>query len=145
MRTSAALAVLALAVTACSSSGTPSAQPSAAPAPAPAPSPAVAPAPAPASELAGTYDFSTAVQGQTIEGTVIITNVNGRLGGSILTPVTPELPIKSVTTKDSVVTITADTPDGELIIDMKPGVGGEFTGSWTYAGQGGTLRGRKRV
>ena len=140
MRTLSAL-VATLALAACAQS--PQASPTTQPAPAATPSPRTTPPPTPAATAAGVYDFSTVVQGQEVTGTVTITGSPGSYGGSIVTTATPEIPIKSVTMEGQSITVTADTPDGEVVFQMAM-EGMDFSGSWSYAGMAGTMRGRKR-
>jgi len=121
--------------------------PQAAPGPAPSPAPAVSapaptPAPAPAS-AAGLYDFTTVVQGDQVTGTITIVAEGDRYSGTIATSATPEIPISSVTMEGQVINVTATSPDGEVVMQLTM-QGQEFTGTWSYAGQSGTMTGRKR-
>lgn len=134
--------VAALLLAACASS------PQAAPASTPAPQPAAAaapaaPAPTAAASAAGVYDFTTNVQGMAVTGVVTVTMANGRAGGTIATSATPEIPIRSVTVEGQKVTVGADSPDGEVTLEFTM-AGQEFTGTWWYAGQSGSMTGRKR-
>ena len=150
MSRSLALPVVAVLLAACASSPQ-AASPSPAPAPAPstqaapAPTPAPAPAPTPATpaSAAGIYDFSTTVQGTTVTGVVTVTMSDGRAGGTVATSATPEVPIKAVTVEGQKVTITADSPDGEVVLEFNMS-GQDFSGTWWYGGQSGALTGRKR-
>jgi hypothetical protein len=110
--------------------------------PAPAPAPAPTPAPAPAS-AAGLYDFTTVVQGDQVTGTITIVAEGDRYSGTIATSATPEIPISSVTMEGQVINVTATSPDGEVVMQLTM-QGQEFTGTWSYAGQSGTMTGRKR-
>ena len=146
----APLAAVALAACAQSPQAAPSPSPTPAPstagptpAPAPAPTPTPTPAPAPAPSAAGAYDFSTTVQGQQVTGTITIVDEGGRLGGTIVTSATPELAIKAVMVNGNVITVTGDTPDGEVAMEMTMN-GADFTGTWSYGGQSGSMSGRKR-
>ena len=122
---------------------TPTPSPSAgAPTPAPAPTPTPAPTPAPTS-AAGLYDFTTVVQGDQVTGTITIVADGDRYSGTIATSATPEIPICSVTMEGQVITVTATSPDGEVVMQLTM-QGQEFTGTWSYAGQSGTMTGRKR-
>ncbi len=141
MSRSLALPVVAVLLAACASS--PQAAPRATPAPSPqATAPAPAPAPAPVS-AAGVYDFSTNVQGMTVTGVVTVTMTDGRAGGTIATSATPEVPIKSVTVEGQKVTVVADSPDGAVSLEFNMN-GQDFTGTWWYGGESGSLTGRKR-
>lgn len=151
---SLALPVVALLLAACSSS--PQAAPRTSPAPAPSPqaaTPAPAPAPAPApvpaptpstpTSAAGIYDFSTTVQGTTVTGVATVAMENGRPSGTIATSATPEVAIKNATVEGQKVTVVADSPDGEIVLEFNMN-GQDFTGTWWYGGQSGSLTGRKR-
>lgn len=143
--TSAVALVVALAACASSPQAAP-AGPMASPQPAAA---ATAPPPAPTSMPAtpasavGVYDFTTNVQGMAVTGVVTITSQGGAVGGTIATSATPDVPIKTVAVDGQKITVAADSPDGEVTIEMTMD-GQEFTGQWWYAGQSGSLRGRKR-
>ena len=122
---------------------TPTPSPSAgAPTPAPTPTPTPAPTPTPTS-AAGLYDFTTVVQGDQVTGTITIVADGDRYSGTIATSATPEIPISSVTMEGQVITVTATSPDGEVVMQLTM-QGQEFTGTWSYAGQSGTMTGRKR-
>lgn len=135
--------LVALLLAACASS--PQAAP-ASPATAAAASAAATPAPAPtpaAASAAGIYDFTTTVQGATVSGVVTVTMANGRAGGTIATSATPEIPIRSVTVEGQKVTVSAESPDGDAVLEFNMS-GQDFTGTWWFGGQTGSLTGRKR-
>jgi hypothetical protein len=92
----------------------------------------------------GAFDFSTAVDGMPVTGTVTITGQGPQYGGSITTNVIEALPISTVTVEGQTVQIGATGPDGSLTFSMVF-TGETFTGSWTYAGMQGTLTGRRRA
>ena len=139
---------LAILLAACASS--PQAAPPAAtatPQPAVAAAPPASPAPAPtppsAASAAGVYDFRTSVQGMEVTGVVTVTMTNGTAGGTISTSATPDVPIRSVTVDGQTVTVSADSPDGDVTLAFVMS-GQDFTGTWWYGGQSGSLSGRKR-
>lgn len=142
------LLALLLATTACARSAqqaVPTAVPAAvAPAAAATAAPS-APAPAAALNPVGTYEFSTSAQGTDVSGTIVISSVEGRYAGSVVTSATPEAPIKSVSVAGQVITVVIPTPDGsEGVLEMRMD-GVAFTGSWSYGGMNGTLSGRRRT
>ena len=120
----------------------PSPSPSPSPQAAPASAPAPTPTPAPAS-AAGVYDFTTSVQGTTVTGVVTVTARDGRTGGTIATSATPEIPVRSATVEGRKVTVTGDSPDGEVVLEFNMS-GQDFSGTWWYGGQSGSLTGRRR-
>ena len=141
-----ALAALAVLLAACASSpqaapSSPAPSPQAAPAPTPTPAP-TPPTPA-ATSAAGIYDFTTTVQGMAVTGVVTVTMRDGRPGGTIATSATPEIPIRSATAEGQKVTVTGDSPDGDVVLEFNMN-GQDFNGTWWYGGQSGSLTGRRR-
>ena len=144
------LGALAFAATACAHSGQEM------PAPTPPPSPAVPPpsgratppevraVPAVANiDASGTYDFTTQVQGQDVSGTINIVSRNGEYSGVISTNATPDMAIASVTVKGSLVTVIADSGQGDVVLEFTV-TGQDIDGRWSLGGDAGTFRGRKR-
>ena len=74
---------------------------------------------------------------------VTVTMANGRAGGTIATSATPEIPIRSVTVEGQKVTVSAESPDGDAVLEFNMS-GQDFTGTWWFGGQTGSLTGRKR-
>lgn len=103
------------------------------------------PAPAPNLDPVGTFEFSTTVQGQTVNGVVTITKTDGVLGGKMMADIMPEIPLKSVTVEGKKVTLVAETPDGVLTVVMEFEDADKFAGNWTLAGDGGSISGKRKI
>lgn len=141
--------MVAVAATACSSAApTPAPMPAAMPAAsAPATPQAAAPAPAPAPAAAavnavGSYSFATDVNGTPVAGTLVITRANGTWGGKMTSDVFPELPVTAVEVTGQTVKVTADTPNGTVMIVMNFS-GDDYTGTWELGGQTGAVSGKR--
>ena len=116
---------------------------SAPPEPAPAAREVTPPAPA-AVDPVGTFDFSTAVEGMAVNGTMTISrNPAGALEGTITTNITEAIPVRSVTVTGQRMNVVADTPDGPLnfVLEFQ---GDEFSGTWDLGSMAGTHSGRRR-
>jgi hypothetical protein len=129
------LAPLALLLAACASSPSP--------APAPAPVVIVAPKPAPL-DPAGSYEFTTVVDGQTVTGTMDIAGTPGAYTGKILTNLFPEIPIVGAAVEGNAINVRASMPDGELAIHMVFEAGPDFKGNWALGGDTGDFNGKKK-
>ncbi len=119
-RKSALLAVAALALAACGSSGPPPLNP------------------------VGTFDFTTSVEGTAVQGTITITRNGDAYGGTVGTNVTEPIGIRSVVVEGMAMTVVGDTPDGPVTMTVTF-TGDTFAGSWTLAGMSGTMTGKRRV
>lgn len=93
-------------------------------------------------DMAGSYTFTTTVQGMGVNGQMRITGTPGSYKGAAYTDVTGEIPISSVEVEGSRATIVAETPDGPVEIRMVF-AGDTFTGSWALGGDGGSIQGRR--
>jgi hypothetical protein len=124
------LGVLAIGASACAS------------APAAAPAAPVVAAPAPVDPV-GQFDFSTTLEGSLVNGTVTVTRTDTGFGGSVTTTMTEPIPVRTVAVDGQKMTVTADTPDGPVImlLEFK---GDEFTGNWTLGTMSGTHTGKRR-
>lgn len=93
-------------------------------------------------DLAGTYAFTTTVQGTGVNGQMRITGVPGAYEGAAYTDVTGEIPISDVDVEGNRATIVAESPDGpvQLVLVFE---GDTFTGSWSMGAEGGAIRGRR--
>lgn len=93
-------------------------------------------------DLAGSYTFTTTVQGMGVNGQMRITGAPGAYEGAAYTDVTGEIPISDVTVEGNRATIVAETPDGpvQLVLVFD---GDAFTGSWSLGPEGGAIRGRR--
>ena len=102
--------------------------------------------PAPVDPI-GTFEFTTTVQGQTVNGTINIAkdSASSALAGKILTDVMPEIPIKSVTVDGKKVIIYAEIPDGALTITLEFEDKDKFAGNWTLGGDGGAISGKRKT
>lgn len=138
------LAVLVLLAACSSASPTPAPTPApAAPVAARAAAPAAAPAPAPtAVNAVGSYTFATDVNGTPVAGTLVITRTNGAWGGKMTSDVFPELPVTAVTTEGKTMKVTAETPNGSVVIVMTF-AGDDYTGTWELGGQQGAVSGKR--
>src|SRR5687767_11680833 len=134
---------LALAAAACSSNPEPNTP---APAPTVTQTRAPAPPPKPAFDALGNYDFTTSVEGQTVNGTIEISKKpDGSLGGRVVTDMTGEIPVTSVTVTGMKVDINANMPDGQLTFVMEFKNNDEFTGNWAYSGTSGAFTGKRKA
>ncbi len=104
--------------------------------------PAAAQTPAPALDPAGSYEFSTMVDGQSVTGTMHVEGAPGAYKGRIVTTVFPEIPITSASTEGNVVTLTGALPEGDLKIRMTM-EGSNFKGTWAIGPDSGEISGRK--
>lgn len=136
------VAVLAIALGACASSGTQTAtvdpvRTSAVVQPPPPP-------PAPVFELPGSYEFTTVVQGQSVTGTMYVTAgaTAGTYGGRIVTNMFPEIPVTGASLSGQTVTVKGSMPDGELTITVVM-EGSAFKGKWELGGDSGEFNGKK--
>jgi hypothetical protein len=116
---------------------------SAPPAPPAAPAVTALTTPAPVDPV-GIFDFTTALEGTVVNGTVTIAKAATGFTGTITTTATEPVPVRTVTVEGQKLTVTADTPDGPVtfVMEFK---GDEFTGSWSYAGMAGTHTGKRRT
>lgn len=93
-------------------------------------------------DLAGSYTFSTTVQGSAVSGQMRITGQPGAYRGAAYSDVTGEIPLSRITVDGNVATVIGDTPDGPVEIRMVFD-GDTFTGSWALGADGGSLHGRR--
>ena len=112
---------------------------------APGANPGATPAAAPATALdpAGTYTFRSAFRGQTFEGVARVTRAQGGgYAGTVTTPFTGEMPVRSVEVQGSRVRVTATGRMGDAVLEMNVR-GGDFSGTWTYGPSTGQMTGRR--
>jgi hypothetical protein len=111
--------------------------------------PAEGPAAVPAAEApqrapssaAGRYTFQSDFRGQSFEGVIRLSGgAGGAYTGTLTTPFTGELPVRSVDVQGSRTRVTTTGRMGEavLVLDM---AGSRFTGTWSYGGSNGQLTG----
>ncbi len=110
-----------------------------APASTPAAGPeAVAPS---APDPVGTFNFRSNVQGRDFEGVIRITRAEGgAFAGTVTTPLTGELPVRSVEVEGSRIRVTAQGRMGDAVLTMNF-TGANFTGEWTYGPSSGRMTG----
>jgi len=108
----------------------------------PAPEPPAPAVPAPVDPV-GSFDFTTAIEGSVVNGTVTVTKTDTGFGGSVTTNLTDPIPVRTVVVEGQKMTVTADTPDGPVVIILEF-QGDEFSGSWTLGATGGTHTGKRR-
>lgn len=109
----------------------------------PTPQPAVQTPPAPvAVDPAGSYEFSTIVDGQTVTGTMAISGTPGAYRGRILSNMFPEIPITSVTVFQRKMVVKGSMPDGEVTLNMAF-TGQDFVGNWELGQMTGDFTGKK--
>lgn len=114
----------------------------------PAASPPSAAPPAPAGSSAtvdptGFFEFTSRADGQSFQGTIRITrSAAGVYSGSVATPLTGSMSIRSVRVRGNRVQISALAAQGEaqITLDIR---GDQITGTWSYAQMTGALRGRR--
>jgi len=90
----------------------------------------------------GTFNFSTTVDGNPITGSIQVTGERDLYGGVIRTSITPDIPITDVTVEGQRMVVTANTPDGPLVLTMNF-TGNAFTGGWTLDGDAGDITGQR--
>jgi hypothetical protein len=103
-------------------------------------------APAPELDPVGVYDFSTAVDGTVITGVLTLRRgEDGRVGGTVSTDVTGEVPLQSVTVEGRRIVMRSRLPDGDLYMQMDVLEDDRITGGWELSsGMSGGMSGQKR-
>lgn len=95
---------------------------------------------------AGTYNFTTTVQGMTVGGTMTVTDTDGVLGG-IIEPDpaagVPPIPFETAELAGNELTVTADAGGEVLFMVLTFAEDDSFDGSWSMAGDGGDVTGTK--
>jgi hypothetical protein len=91
---------------------------------------------------AGSYEFTTVVDGQTVTGTMHIEGGPGAYKGRILTSVFPEIPIVGASVESNIINVKASMPDGELTLRMVMD-GMNFKGNWALGSDSGEFNGKK--
>lgn len=140
-RQSFIISATVLALTACAHSPQAAPRPATPTPAAPAPTPSVTPAAA--VDPVGVYDFSAMNEGQEVTGTITITGSAGSYGGTVTASGMSDATIRSVTVRGSTITVTADTSDGEAVLEFTL-TGQDLSGRWSLGGMSGTLTGQKR-
>ncbi len=81
--------------------------------------------------------------GEQVPGTLNITFRDGVYGGVMSSSMLPDMPISSVAIDGQKITISADSPNGAVVIEFTM-TGKELAGTWYLGGDGGPVVGRKR-
>ena len=97
-----------------------------------------------AMNAAGEYEFTTMVNGQSVSGTMLIVKTGENYSGKILTDVVPEIPLSKVVVAGNKVTLSGTMSDGGTIEMIMNFVGNDFTGTWSYGGDGGDMKGKRK-
>jgi hypothetical protein len=92
----------------------------------------------------GTFDFTTAMEGTEISGSIEIQRGADGYTGTLTTNVSEPIPVTSVTVEGQTVYAVASAPDGPVNCTLTF-TGNDFTGSWNYAGMAGQLTGKRRA
>jgi hypothetical protein len=109
------------------------------PASAPAADPEAAASPAP--NPVGTFNFRSNVQGRDFDGVIRIARAaSGAFTGTVTTPLTGELAVRSVDVQGSSIRVTAQGRMGDAVLTMNF-TGASFTGDWTYGPSSGRMTG----
>jgi hypothetical protein len=125
----AALAAALLTTSACATAPAPAAGPE-----------AVQPA---ALDPVGTFNFRSQARGEDFQGTIRITrSESGAYAGTVSTPLTGDLPIRSVRVEGSRIAVTAQGRMGDALLTMNF-AGGGFTGDWSYGPSQGRMTGAR--
>jgi hypothetical protein len=90
----------------------------------------------------GTFNFTTAVQGEPVTGSIEVTGTPDAYGGTLRTSATPDIGITAVTVQGQRMVATVDTPDGQLVLTLNF-TGNTFTGGWTLNGGSGEITGQR--
>ncbi|MGH7469631.1 MAG: hypothetical protein ACRENP_16910 [Longimicrobiales bacterium] len=95
----------------------------------------------------GDFEYSTTVNNQTVNGVISIAKKDNVLSGKILSDMMPEIPITAVKIEGKTVTISAKVPDaeGDLVIVLTFEDDSKFSGTWSLAGDGGSISGKRKA
>jgi hypothetical protein len=89
----------------------------------------------------GTFEFTTAADGETLTGSIEVSGQPGAYAGHIRTP-HDDIPITSVAVTGQQMVVTGDTPGGPLTLTLNF-TGNSFTGGWTVGEDSGEIRGQR--
>ena len=101
----------------------------------------VSPVPADVNPL-GRYDFTMTDDGKPATGSMTVTGTPGAYTGQIKTETRPTVTITMLATSGPVMIVTADVPQGVLVVRMRF-VGDSITGNWALRSSGGRISGRR--
>ncbi|HEY0035784.1 MAG TPA: hypothetical protein VGB66_03805 [Longimicrobium sp.] len=89
----------------------------------------------------GTFNFRSNVQGRDFDGIIRIARAeSGAYTGTVTTPLTGELSVRSVHVQGSSIRVTAQGRMGDAVLTMNF-TGANFTGDWTYGPSSGRMTG----
>jgi hypothetical protein len=101
----------------------------------------VSPVPADVDPL-GRYDFTMTDDGKPATGSMTVTGTPGAYTGQIKTDTRPTVAITMLATSGPVMIVTADVPQGVLVVRMRF-VGDSVSGNWALRSSGGRISGRR--
>lgn len=84
--------------------------------------------------VTGTYTVSIESPQGPVKAVLVLKKVDGAYSGTLAAEGFPELPVANAVTTDTTVVVTADTPDGGVIVTVKFGATDKVTGSVVYQG-----------
>jgi hypothetical protein len=94
-------------------------------------------------DATGEYRFTSQLQGRSFEGTVEIGRSSaGDYRGTVTTPLTGDLPIRSVAGTPDRIEVNARGPQGDAVLHFQLS-GPHFIGSWQYGNARGFMAGRQ--
>jgi hypothetical protein len=91
----------------------------------------------------GSYDLSFIDDGKPMTGTMVIRGTPGEYSGRITAEARPQVQISTVTASGPLVTVTADVPNGVLLLRFRV-TGDSLHGDWSLRNDGGRLSGVRR-
>jgi hypothetical protein len=101
---------------------------------------------APAFDPAGSYDFTTQIQGSTVRGVLTLRRTDQGLTGSIVTDVTGELLLTHVALEGRRAELRAATDEGGMIMHIDFAEDNTIVGGWQVdSGLSGSLTGQRRT
>ena len=101
----------------------------------------VTPVPADVDPL-GRYDFTMTDDGKPATGSMTVIGTPGAYTGQINTETRPTVTITMLATSGPVMIVTADVPQGVLVVRMRF-AGDSITGNWALRSSGGRISGRR--
>ena len=84
--------------------------------------------------VVGTYTGNINSPNGVVKAVIVLKRENGTYSGSLAAEGFPLLPVTSVTSTDTTVTVMADTPDGGVVIVIKFAPDNKVTGKVSYQG-----------
>ena len=91
----------------------------------------------------GTYDLSFTDDGKAMNALMVVAGTPGGFRGRVMADGRPEVAISTVTASGPLVTVTADVPNGVLLLRLRV-TGDSVHGDWSLRGDGGRLVGARR-